>query len=96
MNISIEQLLKDMLMEVRSDIKSIRDVLYPMREDLQYHILRTDFNEARITELEEKLLEEAQRANELAERKLRVLKLSIGIVTSIVTALVALRGAGFL
>ena len=91
MNISIEHILKDMIKEVKEDVKSIRDVITPMRDDLQYHILRTDFNEARITDLEERLLQEAQRANELAERKLRVIKVSIGIITSLVTAMMALR-----
>ena len=91
MNKNVEHILSSLLREVRQDIKSVRDTLAPMQVDLKYHIKRTDYNENRIAELEEKHLEEIARANELAERRLRLLKVGLGAISAILGIAVALE-----
>lgn len=85
MDNNITSIFISLVKEVRSDIKSIRDTLHPMKADLEEHIRRTALNEARIEELEETLLKESRRQNELLEHKLRIIKISVGIITSLIT-----------
>lgn len=81
MNDNIVFILSNQLKEIREDVKIIRDVLSPMNVDLQYHIKRTDLNEARIEELETQLVEEEEKRNKLLEKKLRLIKIGLGLVT---------------
>ncbi len=56
-----------------------------MQADLQYHIKRTDLNENRIDQVERKMLEELERHNTLLERKVKIIKWSIGIIAGLVS-----------
>lgn len=85
MDNNITSIFMSLVKEVRSDIKSIRDTLHPMKADLEEHMRRTALNEMRIEEMEEKTLSELKRHNDLLEHRLKVMKWSIGIISSLVT-----------
>ena len=85
MDNNITSIFMSLVKEVRSDIKSIRDTLHPMKADLEEHIRRTDLNEARIEDVENRTLNELKRHNDLLEHRLKVLKWTVGIISSLVT-----------
>ena len=79
---NITFILSSQLKELRQDMKTVRDTLAPMSADLKYHILRTDLNESRIESLESRLLEAAEHANRLAEKRMKIFQIGIGILVS--------------
>ena len=85
MDNNITSIFMSLVKEVRSDIKSIRDTLHPMKADLEEHIRRTDLNEARIEDVENRTLNELKRHNDLLEHRIKVIKWTIGIISSLVT-----------
>lgn len=91
MNKNVEHILSSLLREVRQDVKSIRDTLAPMQVDLQYHIKRTSLNEVRIDEMENKLLDHQEKIVAAEEKKVRAIKLGIGIISGILGIIAALE-----
>lgn len=85
MDSNVTSIFMQLVKEVRSDIKSIRDILAPMQVDLKNHIMRTDLNEDRIEAVENKLMNELSRQNDLLEQKLKLMRYVIGIISGLVT-----------
>ena len=91
MDSNVTSIFMSLVKEVRSDIKSIRDTLHPMKADLEEHIRRTDLNEARIEDVENRTLQELKRHNDLLEHRLKIVKMAIGIVASLVALGISLE-----
>jgi len=89
-------ILDGQLKEIRSDIKSIRDTLAPMQVDLKHHIMRTDLNEDRIEKIEEQLLAEAKKRNEILERGIKIFQLLAASMASLAAGALALHKMGLL
>lgn len=94
MDNNVISIFTSLVKEVRGDIKTIRDTLAPMQVDLELHIRRTDLNEHRIEELEEKLIELHDRRYEQEERKIRIFKMIVGIAASLAATALALHKMG--
>lgn len=94
MDNNVISIFTSLVKEVRGDIKTIRDTLAPMKVDLEVHIRRTDLNEHRIEELEERLIAIHDRRYEQEERKIRIFKMIVGIAASLATIALTLNKLG--
>ena len=96
MDNNVTNIFVSLVREVRQDIKTIRDTLAPMQVDLELHIKRTDLNEHRIEQLENTIVGLKTKTLEQEERKLRFIKISLGIIASSIGIALTLKKLGLL
>ena len=84
-----EVFILEILKEIKESQSNTSEDIAMIRGDLQYHIQRTDLNEHRIIELEERHIKQD-------EKKLNYIKIGFAVIASLLSIGMTLKGLGIL